>query len=404
MPVVYSRKRLRALERSEAARLNNSHNATDNNTTSSKPSNCPPVQTTSPSSIPSNISSTPAPPSSFFSSRRHVPPPSSSSLSSQLQRSTTNLGQPNTEQYTTTPASVNPQVVKRRRHQPQKQRRTRALIQTYLDVGQADISCRQCSECGMLYAPGARDDNAVHARHHAKWIRDRDKRPRFPGWMGERVVGSVRTGRLVAVKACDVATWTKRAMEIDEFVSRQHLHMQPHERLRLQRTNNSDSNNLSSYSSLSLPSSSPSSSSSSWLVILFVVDAAVHAFLLTELVSGGCLASVAADGVATVNSRCRVDGRTLCGVRKIWVAHDWRRKGIASAMLDAARLNLLYGVVLRLDDVAFTATTTAGAKFAAACATKCNNKHVIIYSQSDVVQRNPSRTSVPDNDQVDSKE
>lgn len=244
----------------------------------------------------------------------------------------------------------------------------------------------------MLYAPGARDDNDVHARHHAKWLRDRDKRPRFPGWMGERVVGSVRTGRLVAVKACDVTTWTKRAMEIDDFVSTQHLHMQPHDRLlRLQRTNNNNTNNKSS--------------SSSWLVILFVVDAAVHAFLLTELVNGGCMASVAADGVATVNSQCRVDGRTLCGVRKIWVAHDWRRKGIASAMLDAARLNLLYGVVLRLDDVAFTATTTAGAKFAAACARKCNNKHVIIYSQSDVVQRNISRAStVPDNQPVEEKE
>lgn len=241
-----------------------------------------------------------------------------------------------------------------------KKRRRRALVQTHLDVGQRHLTARQCADCGMVYAPGALDDDHVHARHHAYFVRRRHARLPFAGWMGERVVASVHSGRLVAVKACDVAAWRARVARVDAFVSDR----------------------------LGGPSApSPlDDSHSRWLAILFVADRLVEAYALAELVTQARVATLSHDGIPTVCEpdadddarHLKVEG-TLCGIRKIWVAASWRRKRIASAIVDAARVNLLYGHVIDESKVAFTATTPAGSKFAQSYAQKCAQPHILIY-------------------------
>lgn len=234
--------------------------------------------------------------------------------------------------------------------------RKRKLVQTYLDVGQADLSLRQCAQCGMVYAPGASDDNLVHARHHARVLRRDSTRISFNGWMGERVVGSLQSGRLVAVKACDIPAWRRRVIEIDAFVSL-----------------------CLSGDAFCLPPLRPSDTS--WLAIFFVVDRSVEAYLLTELVFSAHIAKVSEDGIAYVNTNHPPVFFSLCGVQKVWVASRWRRKGIASAMVDAARVNLLYGHVFPVDRVAFTATTPNGSQFAMSYSKHFPKDRIFIYSK-----------------------
>ncbi|VEL26563.1 unnamed protein product [Protopolystoma xenopodis] len=54
----------------------------------------------------------------------------------------------------------------------------------------------------------------------------------------------------------------------------------------------------------------------------------------------------------------------LCGVRRIWVAREHRRRGIATALLDCVLQNFAYGHSLSRSRVAFAEPTADGADFA----------------------------------------
>lgn len=237
---------------------------------------------------------------------------------------------------------------------PPSKRRKRTFVQTYIDVGQRDLSARRCQECGMVYAPGARDDDAIHVRHHTSFLVQRNRRPSFSGWLGERVLGCVHSGKLVAVKACDVLPWRRHIYRIDAFVTEK----------------------LASLSAaLSLHPSH-----SGWLAILFVVNRTVEAYALADLVSSARPASISNDGIATISTTAEHIRGTLCGIRKIWVADNWRRKGIATEIVDAARLNLLYGHIISRNHVAFTPTTPAGARFARTYGNVDSVGYLLIYT------------------------
>lgn len=238
-------------------------------------------------------------------------------------------------------------------------KRRRTLIQTHIDVGQHDISARRCPECQMVYAPGASNDNTLHARHHTRYIRQSNYRPSFSGWMDERIIGSINSGRLIAVTACDVITWRRRAVDIDKFVA----------------------NHLSTSDKLNLKINDIG-----WLAVMFVIEGFVQAFLLVDVVRKARVGRVGRDGIVSIadNENVKIKNGAMCGVRKIWVGNEWRRKGVASKMIDAARLNLVYGVVINKGCVAYTATTVAGGRFAKAYSTqRFSNDRILIYTLDD---------------------
>lgn len=53
-----------------------------------------------------------------------------------------------------------------------------------------------------------------------------------------------------------------------------------------------------------------------------------------------------------------------CGVDCIWVSKDFRRQGIATALMDCLRLSFQYGSVLAKADVAFSSPSEDGTAFA----------------------------------------
>ncbi|KAL2651121.1 hypothetical protein R1flu_019249 [Riccia fluitans] len=62
-----------------------------------------------------------------------------------------------------------------------------AAGQYFLDLGQKDFSYSTCPVCGMFYARGQEDDEAVHKIFH----RNRTKGISFKGWQDERVVSKI---------------------------------------------------------------------------------------------------------------------------------------------------------------------------------------------------------------------
>lgn len=133
--------------------------------------------------------------------------------------------------------------------------------------------------------------------------------------MGERVIGSINSGRLIAVKACDVITWRRRAVEIDTFVG----------------------NHLSTSDKLNLKIHDIG-----WLAVMFVIEGFVQAFLVVDVVHNAQVGRVGRDGIVSVTDSENVEIKygVMCGVRKIWVGDEWRRKGVATKMIDAARLSI----------------------------------------------------------------
>lgn len=59
-----------------------------------------------------------------------------------------------------------------------------------------------------------------------------------------------------------------------------------------------------------------------------------------------------------INKRCKV------GISRIWVAAKWRRLGIAQQLLDTVLTCLVYGIILRKTEVAFSQPSHAGGKLA----------------------------------------
>lgn len=329
MPVVYSRKRLKALLHSQTAFTeqddhDGAKSPSESNHNAPTYSKAPQAQ-----SLPTN-------PSQHISQSSHSESPYSEPPHSEILPS-------KASQPTTTSQPEPPQPLLSQSKSPAPKRRKRNFVQTFIDAGQRDLSSRQCHQCHMVYSPGAPGDDTLHQRYHTRFLSQKNRRPIFPGWVGERVLNSsLYSGRLVAIKACDPLPWRRRIYHIDAFVSRQ----------------------LTSLSSV-LPLHS---SQSAWLAILFIVGRAVQAYALADLVSSARPACISDDGIATLSTTAQPVHGTICGIRKIWVSHDWQRKGIATRLVDAARVNLLYGHVIPHRLLAFTPTTPAGALFARAYA------------------------------------
>lgn len=83
---------------------------------------------------------------------------------------------------------------------------------------------------------------------------------------------------------------------------------------------------------------------------------------------GCCIAEVISEASTIIPGRFGVVSLqktpALCGVQKIWVDKLFRRKGIATTLVDVCRKNLIFSFVVPIEKVAFTAPTADGRIFA----------------------------------------
>ncbi|GBF89069.1 N-acetyltransferase [Raphidocelis subcapitata] len=95
----------------------------------------------------------------------------------------------------------------------------RRSMQTFLDLGQRDFSASSCPSCGMVYARGREDDEALHRAHCAAGSQG----IKFQSWSCERVLLSdALRGRLLMVLPSDPASQVKKVGEVAALVERLH--------------------------------------------------------------------------------------------------------------------------------------------------------------------------------------
>jgi N-acetyltransferase len=236
-----------------------------------------------------------------------------------------------------------------------------AWTQLHIDAGQRDISQRTCGGCGMVYAPGAPDDDALHRAFHAREAvgKGRPKCLAFSGWKAERVVSSDAQGRVIAVRPSDDAKHLSRVAAVDEYVA-----------LQLGgRVDADDGHAADRIVPLGHDAKNQNGvSGSAWLALLYISRdlKSVEGYVLAERVVTARTIQLSSDGMATAHEGAAALTGALCGVRRVWVAPHVRRRGIASKLLNAARENVICAHVVPHRHVVFTTPTQAGARFALA--------------------------------------
>ncbi|XP_063968759.1 N-acetyltransferase ESCO1-like [Lytechinus pictus] len=216
--------------------------------------------------------------------------------------------------------------------------KTDNLEQTTLDLGQKRYGAVTCATCGTVYTAAHPEDETDHARFHKKYLSS----IKFPGWKQEEVLESFHDGRILVVTHESPYYAEKKVDEIRELVDRELGFMQ---------ANNIVSKDLCK------------------TYLFITLDKKVGGCLIAEQISKGYRVIVddhKPDGNDSQKAWCcEIESEpALCGISRIWVPMQCRRKRIASRMVDCMRKNFMFGTVLSPDDIAFSDPTPDGKVFA----------------------------------------
>jgi GNAT superfamily N-acetyltransferase len=239
------------------------------------------------------------------------------------------------------------------------QPRKRRWVQLHLDAGQRDLSHRTCAVCDMVYAPGAPGDNALHRRVHARAVAARRRPPQLdcPKVSVGRVVATPPGARVIAVRPGDDGRAKRWIQRVDAYVARQIGEL--------------------------APGTADSLDKSHWLAMLYVSKEhrSVDGYAFFEQASNVRRATVSSDGMCLTKTPFQATGKTLCGVRRVWVAPACRRGGIATMLLNLARTYFhADGRVIPQNMFAFTAPTQVGAFLALNFVHKNSGNVLTIYN------------------------
>ncbi|XP_075985396.1 establishment of cohesion [Anticarsia gemmatalis] len=209
--------------------------------------------------------------------------------------------------------------------------------QYVIDAGQKKFGATQCAECGTIYQIGDPQDEHDHLVHH-----NATDVLRFNGWKDECIVDRSGTARCIRVRGGETG-WKKVEQLLDRIVH-------PH----LGYGNNLPKELIHTYTAYLYVDKKQ-------IVGCLIVEPKLRAF---KLIPGD-------------PDCCSVEDYPVkCGVSRIWCHINHRRRGIAGRLLDCARASFLYGAALRVQDLAFSAPTTAGKAFA----TKyCGTENFYVY-------------------------
>lgn len=290
-----------------------------------------------------------------------------------------------------------------------------ATTQLYLDLGQSNFAARSiCAICGMMTVHGMAEDDAEHERICSEYR----KGVAFVGWKNERVVatfglnksrnglgigmglgmgigmglgmanqqskaktmdkgGASTSGRIVEVRPTDPVQHRKLVRRVKAIVDQE-----------LGFANSSTSTYRSSPTAIGddfdfaqgVEDDDEEEEASLFgkTAYLYVSNKTVVGFCTVEVIQSAhrlLEASPAADGQSSGDSNSSANDmsnlhrstkptKAMMGVHQLW-CHSSHRKGkVATRMVDTARSQLVYGMSVPHDMVAFSSPTVAGLTFA----------------------------------------
>ncbi|GMF20930.1 unnamed protein product [Phytophthora lilii] len=248
---------------------------------------------------------------------------------------------------------------KPREKMTQAQRKTPPpTTQSYIDVGQRSFGKHvTCETCGLLYTVGEEEDE----KEHQKFCKRIKRGVAFSKWKTERVLRRFpdTQARILEIRADDPSSHVKKLLEIktvlddalgfveeEIFLQRSHfVYIQDHQVVGCVTTER--------------------------ISKAFTLDnSASNLVARTSAESGS---AGAADGVVTASSDTQ---RAVIGICQIWVSPSFRRKRIATRMVDVVRDKSIYGMHVTKNLVAFAQPTHNGLQFAQKYMDPCE---VLIY-------------------------
>ncbi|KAG9440480.1 hypothetical protein H6P81_020645 [Aristolochia fimbriata] len=291
----------------------------------------------------------------------------------------------------------------------------RSYAQYHLELGQSDFLLRTCSVCGLKYTPGDKIEEKVHSAFHKNYCEG----VQFKGWSNERLISapSASGDRIILVLSADPPFQRHKVQEVLKIMERDldlssgwllhelckvYLFISCKrivgalvaEPIRAGYKIISKGNRISEEDSKGSPAccddinERPSKMNSTVLQfgpISFQREANTRISSLTHEQAP----MDKSDGGAVVCERQAVPA--FCGIRAIWVLPSYRRKKIATRLLDALRRSFCKGSVLDPGQCAFSQPTSAGKALASNyCCTKC----FLVYhaSASFCSKQSPART------------
>lgn len=202
--------------------------------------------------------------------------------------------------------------------------------QMQIDAGQ-ERGPTLCLTCGTVYTIGDAVDEASHEQQHNGVV----ERLKFPGWRNERNCGEEESGRMLMVQPGDPRHMWKKVEDALSVVDRD-----------------------LGFSEVGIRHPDKTK------VFLYISDKKIVGFLLAEAIEKGFRVITQTGETGKVYMSSDKPNIVKCGVSRIWVLSDYRRRGIASKLVECMRSLFILGNYLTQDQLAFSDPTPNGMDFA----------------------------------------
>lgn len=220
---------------------------------------------------------------------------------------------------------------------PKKKKKATKQEQMYLDLGQKDFGHVTCPTCGMVYTRAQPDDEAAHIRHHKSFVSGL----RFTGWKNECVVKEYHDGRVIMVSPDNHPLHLKKVEEVRKVVD----------------------------SELGFVADVPYRRSGAKTFLFITTKKVVGCSVAVQIDQGYPV--LPSPGESSTPEKqiaawcCSTTPQSAqCGISRIWVHSQYRRKKVATRLLDCVRMNFIYGCIIPRELVAFSDPTPDGKRLA----------------------------------------
>ncbi|CAG8483584.1 854_t:CDS:2 [Scutellospora calospora] len=194
-------------------------------------------------------------------------------------------------------------------------KRVKQSEQMFLDFGQKNFDTYTCPECQMPYSRGTVEDEAIHAKYHKAVVRGIT----YTSYKHEMMLQQFPedNSRIMMLAYNQSNQFEKRKKKVEGCVIAEPI-------TRAYKVSRGD-NEIKRDEKMQVGTSNDGSA----------------IFCFTKPIGA------------------------VCGINRVWVSKPYRRKGVATKLLDIVREKFVYGCILRPNDLAFSQPTGDGQAFAA---------------------------------------